>query len=186
MLKIIIGLGNPGKTYENTRHNVGKLFLDFLTIGENWKLYKKINVETIEHNGLILIKPLCFMNESGVVIKNILDSYRAKPENTLIVQDDSDLIFGKIKFAEKTSSSAGHHGIESIEKMFGKKKFKRIRIGIRPPSLKATGRQALGKSWIKAETFVLKKFSKKDSEILEKDVFPKAKELLIEWIGKSE
>ncbi|OGY39422.1 MAG: aminoacyl-tRNA hydrolase [Candidatus Brennerbacteria bacterium RIFOXYC1_FULL_41_11] len=170
--RIIIGLGNPGKTYKNTRHNIGGLFLNFLTTGTNWESNKKIKAEIIEEKNIVLAKPLVYMNESGQSVKKILESYRAKPEDALIIQDDSDLVFGKIKFTNKESSSAGHHGIESIESIFGKKKFCRIRIGIRPNDSKE-----------KSETFVLKKFSKKDLELLEKDVFPKAKTILIDWLG---
>ncbi len=180
--KIIIGLGNPGKTYENTRHNVGKLFLDYLAGKIFWKENKKIKAGIIKKDSLILAKPLVFMNQSGEAVKNILEFYNAKPKDSLIIQDDSDLIFGKLKLAESQSSSAGHHGIESIEKVFGKKKFSRIRIGIRPPSPEASEGQ--GQKRIKALDFVLKKFSKKDLEILEKEIFPKAKEILIQWYGQ--
>lgn len=173
--KIIVGLGNPGKTYQNTRHNIGKLFLDYLAGGNYWKTNKKIKAETIKKNGLILAKPLVFMNQSGEAVKNIAGFYKANPKNILIVQDDSDLVFGKLKFAKPESSSAGHHGIESIEKLFGEKKFARIRFGIRPD-----------KSSAKALDFVLKKFGKKDLILLEKEVFSEAKEILIDWIGSVE
>lgn len=174
--KIIIGLGNPGKTYENTRHNVGKLFLNQLTDNEKWQVNKNLGFEYLKRDSLVFAKPNSFMNESGLGVKRILDFFKEKSENALLVQDDSDLVFGKIKFAKPESSSAGHHGIKSIEKVFGKKKFSRIRIGVRPSA-------PSGASKDKAMDFVLKKFSKKDLEMLDKDVFRKAKELLIEWLG---
>ena len=181
-MKIIIGLGNPGKTYQNTRHNVGKLFLDYLVGKEIWETNKKIKAEIIKKDNLILARPLMFMNQSGEAVKNIVGFYKTETKNVLVVHDDSDLVFTKIKFAEPESSSAGHHGVESIEKVFGKKKFARIRIGIRPPSPKASARQ--GPNMVKAMNFVLKKFGKKDLEILEKEIFPKAKEILVQWYGK--
>ena len=182
--KIIIGLGNPGKTYQNTRHNVGKLFLDYLAGESSWETSKKIKAEIIKKDSLVLVKPLIFMNQSGEAVKNIIGFYKTETKNILIVHDDSDLIFTKIKFAESQSSSAGHHGIESIEKVSGKKKFARIRIGIRPWRAETNGEG--GPSKAKALDFVLKKFSKKDLEILEKEIFPKAKEILIDWMGSVE
>ncbi len=179
--RIIIGLGNPGKTYENTRHNVGKLFLNYLAGDEKWQTNKKLGFEYLKKGSLVFAKPDRFMNESGPAVKKILSYFKEKPENALLVHDDSDLIFAKIKFAKPESSSAGHHGIESIEKVFGKKKFCRIRIGVRPPSPEATEGQSFKR--IKALDFVLKKFNKKDLGILEKEVFPKAKELLIQWFA---
>lgn len=179
--RIIIGLGNPGKTYQNTRHNIGKLFLDYLSGKGSWETNKKIKAEIIKKDSLILAKPLVFMNQSGEAVKNIVGFYKANPKNILIVHDDSDLIFAKIKFAKPENSSAGHHGIESIERVFGKKKFSRIRIGIRPWRAETNGEG--GPSKAKAMDFVLKKFGKKDLDILEKEVFPKAKELLIEWFA---
>jgi PTH1 family peptidyl-tRNA hydrolase len=182
--RIIIGLGNPGKTYENTRHNVGKLFLDYLTGDEKWQTNKKLGFEYLRKDSLVFAKPDCFMNESGPAVKKILSYFKEKPENTLLVHDDSDLVLGKIKFAEPKTSSAGHHGIESIEKVFGKKKFSRIRIGIRPWLAAASDEGGTPRpSKTKAISFVLKKFSKKDLGIIEKEIFPKAKELLIEWYG---
>ena len=173
--RIIIGLGNPDKTYQNTRHNVGKQFLGYLAGEGSWETNKKIKAEIIKKDSLVLARPLVFMNQSGEAVKNIVGFYKAEIKNVLVVHDDSDLIFGKIKFAQPESSSAGHHGIESIERVLGKKKFARIRLGIRPE-----------KSSTKALGFVLKKFGKKDLEILEKEIFPKAKEILIEWWGKGE
>ena len=171
-MKIIIGLGNPGKNYENTRHNVGKSFLAYLTGDEKWQANKSLGFEYLKKGSLVFARPNCFMNESGPAVKKILSFFKEKPENTLLVHDDSDLVFGKLKLVMPQTSSAGHHGIESVEKTFGKKKFSRIRIGIRPESSKD-----------KAMDFVLKKLSKAELALLEQNIFPKAKDFLVDWLG---
>ena len=75
--------------------------MNFLTTGTNWESNKKIKAEIIEEKNIVLAKPLVYMNESGQSVKKILESYRTKPEDALIIQDDSDLAFGKIKFTDK-------------------------------------------------------------------------------------
>lgn len=184
-LKIIIGLGNPENKYKNTRHNVGKLFLDYLNQTENsWQTLKKSPFEFSEKNNLILSKSLVFMNESGKAVKNLIDYFKIKKNNLLIVQDDSDLIFEKVRLTKARSSSGGHHGIESIESLLGKNKFQRLKIGIRPPSL-ANWRAPEGQaSRLKAEEFVLKKFTNEELEILKNKVFPEAEKLLESWLNE--
>ena len=151
-IKHIIGLGNPELRYEDTYHNVGHLFIDYVQQFEDFKS-KAIKSES-------------YMNESGkFVVKTIKGS--AHPEELLIVQDDSDIEIGKYKFTAPGHGSAGHHGIESIQQQLKSKKFWRLRIGIRP-------KQTEGETRIKAEEFVLKKISPADQKLLEK-VFEEAK-----------
>ena len=134
-IKLIIGLGNPGKEYERTRHNAGFLFIDTL---ENILKNKKI----------VLAKSQSFMNESGKSIASLIKFYKIKPENVLIVHDDIDILWGKFKFSYGRSS-AGHKGVESIIKSLKTKNFWRLRIGIQP-SLK---------KHISADKIILKKFT---------------------------
>jgi len=153
-MKIIIGLGNPGKKYQKTWHNIGFLILDKFQKKENFpafKISKKCNAliseKKINNEKIILFKPQTYMNESGKAVKKIIDFYKASEDKIIIVHDDVDLLREKIKIS-KARGSAGHKGIESIFKETNKQGFVRIRIGINP-SFKKTK---------KAEDIVLKKF----------------------------
>ena len=115
---LIVGLGNPGKKYEKTRHNVGFRVID--------ELEKEIFDENI-----ILFKPQAFMNNSGRTVKKFFQNSKLKTQNLIVVHDDIDLLLGKIRIS-KNSSSGGHKGIQSIIDTLGTKNFTRIRIGIRP------------------------------------------------------
>ena len=134
-IKLIVGLGNPGKEYERTRHNVGFLFIEIL---ENNFKNKKI----------ILAKSQNFMNESGKAVATLIKLYKLNPENVLIVHDDIDILWGKFKFSFGRSS-AGHKGVESIIKALKTKNFWRLRIGIQPTLKKHTP----------ADKIILKKFT---------------------------
>ncbi len=153
--KLIIGLGNPSPEYQNTYHNVGHLFLDFLI--ENREDYQS----SIANSQLL--KTDVFMNESGVFVKKMLKKYNTNPEELLVVHDDSDIMIGNYKLSFERGAG-GHHGIESITTSIKKNNFWRLRIGIRPQNEKI--RQ-------KAEKFVLKKINLTDKKIL-KEVFQKA------------
>ena len=143
-IKLVIGLGNPNLNYANTYHNVGHLFIDFLT--KNLKLKAQS------------LKSEVYMNMSGNFVSKELKKRGLKTNELLIVHDDSDIELGKYKLSFGRGA-AGHHGVENIIKAFGTNKFWRLRIGIR----KKTG---------KAEGFVLKKISAADKKILN-EVFSK-------------
>ncbi len=133
-MKMIVGLGNPGKEYENTRHNIG-----FMIIDEYAKCYNINNFKT-KFNGLfskiyrngeyfILLKPLSYMNLSGTVVSKFANFYKIKPEDILIIHDDLDLPVGKIKIKSK-GSSGGHNGIKSIIENLNTSDFARFKVGI--------------------------------------------------------
>ncbi|MBI4993511.1 aminoacyl-tRNA hydrolase [Candidatus Wolfebacteria bacterium] len=149
-VKLIIGLGNPGKEYEKTRHNSGFLFIDYLNSQLSKKSPVKIPTEAKT------LKSDVFMNASGNFAAKTLKKTGLKPENILIAHDDSDIELGKCKISFGRGA-AGHKGVESIIKSLKTKNFWRLRIGIRPP-----------KSKQKAEEFVLKKFNKKELADLNK------------------
>lgn len=179
-MKVIVGLGNPGKKFENTRHNTGFLVIDrlaeikkcslreFSSKKRNWKLRKKLKAKTLETNNFILVKPQTYMNSSGEVIKKIPQylniSISQFLKNLYVVHDELDLSLGeyKIQFGR---GAAGHKGVESVIRELGTKDFWRVRVGI-GPSNKAE------------EQFVLEKFGKEEKEVLEK-VIEKAIEDLI-------
>lgn len=148
--RLVIGLGNPGKQYKNTYHNVGNLFIEYLTK----KSYSALN----------LMKSDVFMNQSGLLVAKALKKSGAKPDQILIIHDDSDIELGKYKVSF-ARGSAGHRGIDSIIKSLGTKNFWRLRIGI-GKKMRVENRELREK--IKAADLVLKKISKKDREILQK------------------
>ncbi len=133
---LIVGLGNPGEKYKKTRHNVGFLVLDSLlkklTPVEKsfWEESQKFNAEIARvSDGLILAKPLSFMNASGEVVARLMSFYKIQPFGLYVVQDDVDLPLGKIKITIDRGS-AGHKGIESIMEKLGSQNFVRIRVGV--------------------------------------------------------
>ncbi len=130
-MKLIVGLGNPGKEYENTRHNVGFMVLDsFLT---DFTLEKKfqalLKTCNIEGEKCLFVKPLTYMNESGLSVGKIAKYYNILPEDILVIQDDMDLPFGRHKI-KINSSAGGHNGIKSIIHALGTDSFARLKIGI--------------------------------------------------------
>jgi PTH1 family peptidyl-tRNA hydrolase len=148
-MKIIVGLGNPGEQYKNTRHNVGWLALDSLLGEVKWHEDKKFNALTYEEGEFLFVKPLTFMNNSGQAVQKILNYYKLLPKSfgllkkkdaelngvLIVVQDDLDLNFGEYKIATD-SGSAGHRGVQSIIDYLTTKKFTRLRIGIKNELLK--------------------------------------------------
>lgn len=148
-MRLIVGLGNPGKEYENTRHNIGFNVIDCYLDKNNLKLDKNkfgglYTKTTINKEEVIFLKPQRYMNLSGEVVKKILDFYKISPSNVLIIHDDLDLPVGKIKL-KTNSSSGGHNGIKDIEKNLGTKEYKRLKIGISNNKLSDTKDYVLGK-----------------------------------------
>lgn len=141
-MKIIVGLGNPGKAYVNTRHNTGFMILDRISGEKKYKFRKSIKFKSLisrgdlnsgQAEGAWLIKPLTFMNRSGYAVKKIVDTYKVPKDNILVVYDDLDLSLGRIKFAGR-GSSAGHKGMDSIIDLLGTDEIPRLKVGIsRPP-----------------------------------------------------
>jgi PTH1 family peptidyl-tRNA hydrolase len=155
---LIVGLGNPGEKYINTRHNVGFLVIDELKKKLNFSDFifdKKSNSLLSKKEDIILAKPNTYMNLSGLTARALSKYYKMENENQIIVHDDIDLLLGKIRIS-KGQGSAGHKGVESIIKDLGTKSFVRIRIGIQPK----TGKPK------KTEEFVLKKFNKGEEKIV--------------------
>ena len=136
---LLVGLGNPGSNYTNTRHNIGFKIID--AINTQFKLSKQkpkfkglLTTGSIDEKKIYAIKPLTFMNNSGTAIKELIDYFKIDAKNVFVFHDDMDIDFGKIK-AKFGGSSAGHNGIESIDKFIGKD-YSRVRIGIGKPKVK--------------------------------------------------
>lgn len=155
-IKLIIGLGNPGEKYLKTRHNIGFILLDLLAdeysakFNKNQTLNSEIAEVSLEGEKIILCKPQTFMNNSGQAVSKIVNYYKIDLKDILIIQDELDLPFGKIRISAD-SSSAGHKGIQSIINFLGTKNFKRLRFGINN-----------NESSLPPEIFVLKNFSKEE------------------------
>jgi len=154
---LVVGLGNPGLKYENTRHNVGFQCLDQIACFFSFpELKVKFNAELtqslINQERVVLIKPLTYMNLSGQAVRQACLFWKTK--DLIVIHDDVDLTLGKIKISW-TKNSGGHKGVESIIKETGIKKLVRIRIGVSPE-----------KKPKNTEKFVLTKFNAKEKEII--------------------
>lgn len=134
-MKLIVGLGNPGKEYVNTRHNVGFSFVDSYLSHKNiaGKWIKKFDGEYLETSigkeKVLFLKPLTFMNLSGNSVRKIMDYFKIEVDDILIVSDDLDLNVGNFKL-KLNGSCGGHNGLRSIEKVLGTSNYKRLKIGI--------------------------------------------------------
>jgi PTH1 family peptidyl-tRNA hydrolase len=188
MIYLFVGLGNPGTKYKNTRHNVGFLVLNYFvnnsifnknnennelknTILQN-SLFKNENKFSAEifstfynNQKLIFAKPQTFMNDSGKSIISIKNFY--KPQKIIIIHDDLDITFGKIKLS-KGNNEAGHNGLKSISSNIGKNYIK-LRIGISRPKYNS-------------KNYVLSNFSEKEFYELKTNVLPMAQNIIIDII----
>lgn len=149
-LKIIAGLGNPGKDYARTRHNIGFLAVDALARKYNLSCdksrfdaeYAKVRISGID---IFLLKPSSYMNRSGIPIQRFASYYKIPPDDIIVIHDDMDLAAGQLKIV-KNRGHGGHNGVRSIIDAFGGKSFARVRIGVgRPDPEKQVTGHVLGK-----------------------------------------
>lgn len=159
---LVVGLGNPGKEYDLTRHNVGYLCVDeFVSKSdemEDW-INKKdlkclISGGRIGEKRIIAMKPTTFMNLSGEAVLAVMDFYKIHPDDIVVIHDELDINFGQIRL-RKGGSSAGHNGVKSVSKLIGEE-YGRIRVGIGPKSPEQ----------ISSEDYVLQKFNTGEQEQL--------------------
>ncbi len=171
-MKLVVGLGNPGKEYEHTRHNVGFMIIDYLATSyklqatSSTKLNADIFKGEIAQKRSILAKPQTYMNNSGQAVQAILAFYKLTPSDLIVIHDDKDIPLGETR-VQRDRGAAGHNGIKSIIEHIGTKDFVRIRVGIAPSPLRGgTG----GGVVVDTAAFVLDNFSSDEQKIL-KDVF---------------
>ena len=133
-LRLVVGLGNPGNAYQETRHNAGFMVVD--KIAEDFKIpFNKTKFDSVYGRGFVedaevlLAKPMAFMNRSGPPIQKLAHYYRIQCEDMLVIHDDIDLAYGRLKIKEK-GGHGGHNGIRSLMDAFGRGDFIRLRIGI--------------------------------------------------------
>ncbi|HAZ15102.1 MAG: aminoacyl-tRNA hydrolase [Chlamydiae bacterium GWC2_50_10] len=133
--KLIVGLGNPGREYEKTRHNMGyevvKAFAEKqrLSFKRKFALLGRVAMGVVSDKQIVLLLPTTYMNRSGSAVKRCLTRYRIGNEELLVIVDDVDLPFGKLRMREK-GSSGGHNGLKSIEETLGTQNYARLRVGI--------------------------------------------------------
>ncbi|EIW6614686.1 aminoacyl-tRNA hydrolase [Clostridium perfringens] len=169
---LIVGLGNPGKQYEQTRHNIGFDVIDYMAnkynIDVNREKFKGICGEGfIENKKVILLKPLTYMNLSGESIRELANFYKLEDDEIIVVYDDISLDIGRLRIREK-GSAGGHNGIKSIIQNLGGDKFPRVKVGVGQPKNNLVNH-------------VLGKFSKEDREHIEK-VIPVVSDAIVEIV----
>jgi len=176
MIKLIVGLGNPGEKYEKTRHNFGFEVIDALAKklnAENFSTEKKFQAEIakaewgegVEKIQLTLMKPQTFMNLSGKAVQLFAQYFKIKPDEMLVIHDELDLLLGKMKIRQG-GSAAGNHGVESILETLGRDDFVRLRLGIGVDKHSFSASKALAGEHkevnFKAEEFVIDRFEAKE------------------------
>ncbi|MFH0956214.1 MAG: aminoacyl-tRNA hydrolase [Candidatus Falkowbacteria bacterium] len=180
-MHIIVGLGNPGEKYESTRHNAGFMAINALAdrLGLSWEANRKFKAEIASGQGLILVKPQNFMNNSGDSTAAVLSYYKLLPkklgilktanadlsEILTVIHDDLDIKLGEYKIS-LNSRSAGHRGVQSIINQLKTKNFKRIRIGLRSPELEKILTDLARRNEARANRFVLQKFNDEEKNII--------------------
>ena len=179
-MKLVVGLGNPGKKYEKTRHNIGFVVVERLIndkkIKKNdirWKENKKIKAfcckTEIDGKEIEFLKPTTYMNNSGVAVAFAVKKYpKLKPEDIIVAHDDKDIPLGEMRI-QINRGPAGHNGVKSIIEHLGTQNFTRVRIGVAPIDGSDMGDTA---------DFVLKKFTKEEQDILNKVITKVADEII--------
>jgi PTH1 family peptidyl-tRNA hydrolase len=148
-MKMIVGLGNIGKEYNETRHNTGFMVIDALAEAKgvtNFKIQNDAMVGDFRENGekVLLVKPTTYMNDSGRAVRPLMDYYDIDFADMIVVYDDMDMPVGKIRLRQK-GSAGGHNGIKSIIAHVGTEKFNRVRVGIDHPTRETVVDYVLGK-----------------------------------------
>lgn len=157
-MKLIVGLGNPGKKYEGTRHNLGFFLVDLLK-------------KEIARPGVVFFKNSNFINEAGEEVRKTISFYKIPLEDVLVIHDDFDLELGQFKL-HANRSSAGHKGVQSLIDQLGSQNFSRLRVGIGHPP-----------EGIEANDYVLERFSPQEQEVLD-SIYPQILIAVQNWVLK--
>lgn len=157
-MKLIVGLGNPSKEYEKTRHNIGFMLIDafarYLNVNIDKKKFNGLyNIVKVDDEQVLLLKPQSYMNLSGEVVRPFVDYFKIDISDVLVISDDLDMDFGRLRLKMK-GSSGGHNGLKNIEDNLHTNCFKRLKFGISNNKL------------IDTKDYVLSKFSKEDLEVI--------------------
>jgi len=163
-MKLIVGLGNPGPTYQNTRHNIGFMVIDKIIdkISAIKQSSKNFNGELYKYKDLLLLKPTTFMNLSGKSVQAVSSFYKVNLDDILVIHDDIDLPFGGVKL-KIGGGNGGHNGLKSIDSLITKE-YNRLRLGVDKPEHKT-----------QVPNYVLSNFSQQEQEKLDKFIEYSAK-----------
>ena len=188
-MKTIVGLGNPGKKYLLTPHNIGWIAVDALAhyLNITWNSKKKLSAQiaSVEQKNTLLVKPLTYMNLSGQAVKSVMNYYRLSPsEDLLVIHDDIDLPFLSLRF-QKNRGPAGHNGLKNINEEIGTQDYSRLRIGMKKKAVEPSSDSdknnkkkeqlilshlpmniGLFTNYSSSEMQVLKTFTKKEQDLL--------------------
>lgn len=171
-MKLIVGLGNPGKEYSKTRHNVGFMVIDNIVNNLNLTFEKKLGGlyfnTIINGEKVIFLKPQLFINVSGEVVRSFVDYFKINIEDILIISDDVDMEVGSFKL-KANGSSGGHNGLKNIEQYLSTQNYKRLKIGVSKNKDRDTRDHVLGI------------FSTEEKKIIE-EVIIKSEEIIIDFI----
>ncbi len=174
-MKLVVGLGNIGREYENTRHNIGWDAVEALAgslgveFSESRDFHARVAQVRIGSEKVFLALPTTFMNLSGEAVRALVDYYHIATSDILIVQDEMDYSVGKWAYL-KNGSSAGHNGIASIHEALGTQAVTRLRIGIGRPTPP-----------IAKETYVLSRFTAEEERVLQHDIIPPVIQSIQDW-----
>jgi len=175
-MKLIVGLGNPGKEYKSTRHNVGFNVVDFLAQAlncDNFKEKKKFKASitevTLDNEKIIIAKPLTYMNLSGEALVNIMNFYKIEPKDTWIICDDLDFPLGLFKIRLK-GGPGSHNGLKSISNLIGSNDYSRFKIGVESRTVKDKQGET--------KDFVLGRFSSEEKTIIQKIISKVAESII--------
>ena len=172
-MKLIVGLGNPDSKYDNTRHNVGFMLLDYIFSKDSFVLNKKMNamefITNINGEKIVVIKPMTYMNLSGDAVSKYLNFYKIDVSDMMVIQDDLDMPLGNIKLLFNRGAG-GHNGIKDIVLKSGSRNFLRVKIGIGKSNL------------IDTKDYVLGKFTNSDKEIIN-SVFFEIRDIVNDYVN---
>lgn len=161
-MKLIVGLGNPGKEYEGTRHNIGFRVAEKLANAGTWNSEKNLFSKIQKVNDALYIEPQTYMNNSGQAVAAVCNYYKIDPKDVWVIHDDLDLPVGRAQIRFGGGTSGGHHGLESVIEHLRTTEFGRIRIGIRGDEL----RSYHAETGIDTNDFVMGRFTATENEIL--------------------
>ncbi len=168
-MKAIVGLGNPEPKYNYTRHNIGFTVVNKILYSKDIRLCEKFKSFFAKKDDLLFLLPLTYMNLSGEAVIQIVNFYKLRPEDILVIYDDISLDMGTLRF-RKDGSDGGHNGIKSIIKHLSSKNFNRLKVGVGPY-----------KGDMDLANFVLQKFTKEENEKME-DIAKIAGDGALEWL----
>ncbi|MDP3685392.1 MAG: aminoacyl-tRNA hydrolase, partial [bacterium] len=172
---LVVGLGNPGPKYEHTRHNLGTRVVEALRVSLEQPPFRAARALSarVSEGSVILAIPTTFMNDSGEAVAALVQKFRVPLDHLIVVHDDKDLAFGKLKL-QRGRGAAGHRGVDSIIAVVGSNNFWRLRVGIGAPP-----------AGVETDTYVLEPFTQAEEKKLHQDILPHALERLVSLIQTS-